>query len=149
MLISTSMKVSGSAGELYSWWSDYTEGVIDNSRMTKVTRKIVSREGNRIVMDDTFTRPVRFVDRTVVDLKPPDTIQFHSESSVWILDGRYSFTQSGKQVEAKVQVNLMPQGIWRLVFALPFVKGRIIREFEEDLRGHLSDFEKETGGTPA
>lgn len=141
MHFSTSMVAKGRADELYSWWSDYTDGVIDDSRFTKVERRIVSRDGNSVVMDDVFSRPLRFVDRVVVTLRPPDGIEFHSDSRVWRVDGRYSFIQKDSGTEATVDVDLQPQGIWRIAFALPFVKKRIEREFREDLKGHLEQFE--------
>ena len=63
MHFSASMTAVGRPEQLYSWWSDYTDGVIADSSFTKVERRIVSREGNSIVMDDVFSRPLRFVDR--------------------------------------------------------------------------------------
>lgn len=147
MRVSHSMEARGSLSELFAWWSDYTDGVIDDTKFTKVTRKVLTREGNRIVFEDTFTKPIRFVDRTVVTIMPPDTIVFSSDSNVWKAEGRYSFSESQGRVTAAVAVDLMPQGIWKLVFALPFVKGRILREFREDLKGHLEEFERETQGS--
>ncbi len=141
MHFSTSMTARGRPGELYSWWSDYTDGVIDDSKFTKVERRIVSREGNSIVMDDVFSRPLRFVDRVVVTLLPPDGIEFHSDSSVWKVDGRYSFIQKNELTEATVHADIRPQGMWRFAFALPFVRMWIDREFREDLKGHLEQFE--------
>ena len=145
MKLRTGKTVRGSASELYSWWSDYTPGVIDDRAYSKVTRKIVTKEQDRIVMDDFFTRPLKFVDRTVVTLSPPDRIEFSSESSVWKARGAYTFRQQGEFAEAVLEADLLPQGLWKIVFALPFVKRRVIREFDEDLSGHLEEFEKDTG----
>ncbi len=144
MHFSASMTAVGRPEQLYSWWSDYTDGVIADSSFTKVERRIVSREGNSIVMDDVFSRPLRFVDRVVVTLLPPDGIVFHSDSRVWKVDGRYSFIRKGDLTEATVHADIHPQGIWRIAFALPFVKKMIGREFREDLKGHLEQFEADS-----
>lgn len=149
MHIQTTMKAHGTVEQLFGWWSDYTEGVIDDRSFSRVTRRIVSRGADNFVLEDTFTRPVRFVDRTVVTLRPPDSILFSSDSRVWRVEGRYTFSQMDEMVQAQVEVELTPQGIWRIAFALPFVKGRVIREFNEDLSSHLAEFEKDMLTIPA
>ncbi len=144
MHISASRTLDGRADLLYSWWSDYTEGVIDDSRFTKVTRRIVSRNSDSLLMEDVFSRPFRFVDTVSVVLKPPDRIEFHSRSRVWNADGEYRFIQKDDKIDVSVDVELIPQGIWKIAFALPFVGGRIRREFEQDLSGHLGEFTKDS-----
>lgn len=143
MIIKGAFSVPGTVEALYNWWSDYTGGVIDDRRFSRVTREIISREGDTVVMKDTFTRPLRFTDTTTVKLVPPDRIEFSSDSSVWKAEGVYTFSQQGERVEAALEVHFRPQGLWRILFRLPFVKGRVIREFDEDLSGHLSEFEKD------
>lgn len=143
MHIRASMTVPGTVEQLFQWWSDYTDGVIDDRSFSKVTRKIIGRSGDRVLMEDTFTRPVRFVDKTVVTLKPPDGITFSSDSRVWKTEGRYSFRQAGDKVEAAVEADIVPQRLWKVAFAMPFVRGRVVSEFNEDLRSHLEEFERE------
>lgn len=144
MIIRAAGRVPGTGRSLFAWWSDYTDGVIDDRSFSKVTRRVVSRDGERIRLEDTFTRPISFVDRTDVQLLPPDRIEFSSDSRVWKAKGRYTF--SGEDMaEASVEVELKPQGIFRLLFSLPFVRGRIVREFREDLEGHLREYAAEQG----
>lgn len=137
------MTVPGTVEQLFEWWSDYTDGVIDDRSFSKVTRRVVEKSSDRVLLEDTFTRPVRFVDLTVVTLKPPDSILFSSDSRVWKTEGRYSFRQTAEGVEAEVEADIEPQRLWKIAFAMPFVKGRITREFNEDLRSHLEEFERD------
>lgn len=148
MHIRSSMTVPGTVEQLFGWWSDYTDGVIDDRSFSKVTRRVVGKSEHRVVMEDTFTRPVRFVDRTVVTLKPPDTILFSSDSRVWKTEGRYGFRQTDEGVEASVEADIEPQRLWKIAFAMPFVRGRIVREFNEDLRSHLEEFERDMHSSP-
>lgn len=143
MHIRVSASVTGTVQELFSWWSDYTEGVVDDDSFTSVTRKIVSREGQRIVMEDHFTKPLRFTDRVVVTLRPPDVIEFNGESRIWRTRGIYTFTQKGEDVEAVSDIVLKPKGIWKFALGLMMLSGRLSKGFYDDLKGHLDEFAAE------
>jgi hypothetical protein len=138
-------RVKGSMSDLFGWWSDYTDGVVDEGGFASVTRKIVSRDRSTILMEDYFSKPLRFVDRITVTLKPPAVIEFTGESRIWKTRGIYTFSQEGDFVRAVSETDIEPVGVWKLVFSLPYVRSRIESGFREDLEGHLKEFEKETG----
>ncbi len=145
MHVTANARARGSVSELFRWWSDYTDGIVDEGGFASVTRKIISRDGSAILMEDYFSKPLKFVDRIAVTLKPPSVIEFRGESRIWKTQGVYTFTQNGDFVEAVSETDLSPVGIWKLIFSLPFVRGRIERGFREDLEGHLKEFEKDAG----
>ena len=143
MHITVQERCTGSAQELYNWWTDYTEGEIEATRSIRVTRRIVSKEERKLLLEDRFRRPVPFTDITEVELLPEERkVRFHSRSSMWESNGIYTFS-GDNECTATLELDLKPRGLLRLFLLLPHGKRWFLRQFIDDLKAHLSEFERE------
>lgn len=136
--------MKGNASELYRWWSDYQDGEKEDNSLFSVHRKVLSKEANRAVLEDHFTRPFHFIDVVNVTLIPPHSVEFEGDSSIWKTRGRYTFTQSGDEAMVESVITLCPKHIWKILFSIPFVRYRVCREFQRDLEAHLMQFLSES-----
>lgn len=142
--IQAAARGKGRAAEMYSWWSDYTEGEIESGGGMSVIRRIVSREGNTLVLEDRFRRPVPFTDITHVTLHPETlSISFISKSSMWNSTGTYRFMDEGEECSVSLDLSITPRGLLRLLLLLPPGRRWFISQFSRDIEGHMAEFQEE------
>lgn len=140
MILHISETVEAHCRELFAWWTDYTDQDAADNRYMKVSRKVISREGNIVRMADTFTRPLHFTDRTVAVLKPPGDVEFESESRLWNISGHYRMRGEGNSCVLEGTIDLRPKGVWRIILNLPPARYWIRKGIMLDTREHMNDF---------
>jgi hypothetical protein len=132
--------VEGPCAELFSWWTDYTDQDSVDSIYMKVSRRVLSREGNVVRMEDTFTWPLHFTDLSVAVLNPPGEVAFESESRLWNISGRYRMRDEGSLCILEGMIELRPKGVWRIILNIPPARCWIRRGIMLDTRKHVNDF---------
>lgn len=127
---------------LFDWWTDYgPEDSVANRYMT-ASRKILSRDGDTVTMEDTFTRPLKFVDRTVAHIIPPGRVEFESDSRIWNVSGTYAMTDEAGGARLDATIVLEPKGWWKIPLSLPPARLRIRKAIEFDMQEHMKQFEE-------
>lgn len=132
--------VEAPASELFRWWTDYGPGDSVSNRYMSATRKIISRDENTVLMEDTFTRPLRFVDRTVAHIFPPGRVEFESQSRIWKVRGTYTITDESGKARLDAVIELEPKGWWNFLLSLPPAIWRIRKAIEFDTQEHMKQF---------
>ncbi len=147
MRISLSATVEATAHELFRWWTDYGPEDSVTNRYMSATRNIISREGNVVTMEDTFTRPLKFVDRTVARIMPPGKVMFESSSRIWHVRGTYTMTDEEGKARLDAMIEIEPRGWWMIPLSLPPARWRIRKAIEFDMREHMKQFAESMSGT--
>ena len=140
MRIALRAMAAASASELFSWWTDYGPDDSVTNRYMMAQRNILSRDGNTVTMEDTFTRPFKFVDRTVAHIIPPGRVEFESRSRIWNVRGTYTMTDEAGKARIDALIVLEPKGWWKIPLSLPPAKWRIRRAIEFDMQEHMRQF---------
>lgn len=122
----------------HAWWSDFREGRTDHGWIPGERRRILSRNGNEVQMEDSIRGMFR--ERTTATVEA-NAVRFRGENSLASFAGAYSFAPDGDGTSIALDVELeLRRGLgWTSWIARPIAKLVI----GMDLAGHARDIEKE------
>jgi hypothetical protein len=137
-------RVDADRDVFFSWWTDYSESDHAHSKRVTVERRVIVREGNTVLLEDRFLKPLRFTERIKVDMKPPERLYVHGENRMWFSVGTFTFKLEDGSVLMILDIEIRPRGLWKLLLLLPFIRWKVSDTFVQDIRDHISDFHNQS-----
>lgn len=122
--------------DVYAWCTDFRETDPDLSSISICSRRILSRDGKTVALEDHGILGMRLSARYAVRLHPPDRWEADSASRMGNGHNEYRLAPSDNGTRITITFDLRPRGVYRIpgAFAGPLLRVRLSRLWDDFVR---------------
>lgn len=136
VLFRVTKRFRASLPNVYAWCTEFRDDDPELSRVRLRTRRVISREGDLIEMEESGIMAFPFVARFHVRLRPPDGWEADARSNMGYTHNMYRLLSDTEGTRLEMTFDVHLTGPYRL-FA-PFARGFIVRKTSREWDDYVS-----------